>query len=82
MDQAALVKQEITSNEIKHTEVKTEEYHIEIDSDMGYCDNSFSHKSVLVEHGKSHTGQKTFQCNNCNKSFSRRSILEDHQRKD
>ena len=33
MAQATLVKQEITSNETHHIEVKIEEYHIEIESD-------------------------------------------------
>uniref|UniRef100_A0A452TB98 Zinc finger protein 547 n=1 Tax=Ursus maritimus TaxID=29073 RepID=A0A452TB98_URSMA len=44
------------------------------------CEKTFSHKHILVDHEKIHTGEKPFECNQCGKGFLRLSQLVGHQK--
>ena len=44
------------------------------------CGKSFSQKSNLTVHQRSHMGEKSYKCDDCEKSFSIRSKLTVHKR--
>ena len=45
-----------------------------------YCSKAFKFRRHVVEHERSHTGERPFSCNQCSLSFSRRAILWRHQK--
>ncbi|KAK3914783.1 Zinc finger protein Xfin [Frankliniella fusca] len=45
-----------------------------------YCSKQFSRKSKLIEHTRTHTGEKSFKCGRCNARFIRKSHLTSHFR--
>ena len=44
------------------------------------CSLSFSYKSKLRQHQRTHSGEKPFKCSECSLSFSQKSTLTTHQR--
>lgn len=47
--------------------------------DFPGCTNAYAKKSLLVQHRRSHTGERPFKCSNCDRSFLRKSHLTAHQ---
>ncbi|NXV72199.1 ZN169 protein, partial [Atlantisia rogersi] len=43
------------------------------------CNKSFSQKSDLLRHMRSHTGERPFICPDCGRGFSRKCNLQRHQ---
>ncbi|XP_041476854.1 zinc finger protein 852-like [Lytechinus variegatus] len=46
--------------------------------DCSECDKKFGTKYLLMQHLRSHTGEKPFQCDTCNKAFTTSSSLKAH----
>nr|XP_020859599.1 zinc finger protein 383-like isoform X2 [Phascolarctos cinereus] len=44
------------------------------------CGKSFRRRSSLMQHWRSHTGEKPYECNLCGKAYGRYSALSDHKR--
>lgn len=46
----------------------------------GYCDKSYRHKSILLIHVRSHTGERPYVCPDCNVAFAELNNLQKHYR--
>uniref|UniRef100_A0A087YNY8 C2H2-type domain-containing protein n=1 Tax=Poecilia formosa TaxID=48698 RepID=A0A087YNY8_POEFO len=45
-----------------------------------FCEKVFNYKNNLVQHRRTHTGERPFSCKTCGKSFSKSSNLKVHMR--
>ncbi|XP_061880941.1 zinc finger protein 771-like isoform X2 [Entelurus aequoreus] len=68
-----------THTDNKHSECSTKKRGKKCLS-CSICGQSFTKKSRLTRHMRTHTGEKPFKCSVCGKGFSQNSILTQHMR--